>query len=553
MPEPIITLTTDFGEESPYVAAMKGVILGINPSARLVDLSHQIPPQNLAYAEFFLSGAIPYFPHDALHVVVVDPGVGTQRALLYVEVAGHRLLVPDNGCWTELAALAGQTPLVIRLAEPRYWRHPVSATFHGRDILAPVAGHLSLGVDPRTLGPQVEEWVRCELRRPTLVPGRLAGEVMFVDRFGNLITNIPGEALTMLAEPRRFQVGDAEVRYQVRAYAEAEPGTPVALVSSNGMLEIAITNGNAAQRLEAGVGTPVLVTQAEDPPPSESGEHDDPGADLAMETFSAAIPRRSSKRALRSGLFIALVFVPLISYSILATIALAILLLRPQPWDPFEILPDREGDLKGAKHQKQAAVLYDRVLPERPVPDKLKVELGRTIRVGDVEVTPQSVELRRVEFRRPGFAPEPALDDSLVLHLLFQNISQDVVFSPTDPFFDRSWKGIASGKKPYTGLNIGRDHLWGGPLPWTAGPQPEERDTIAGQQYKMLQPGEQLTTLVCTDPQDHVGRLLASYRGHLIWRVQVRRGLVQVHEREVSTTAVIGVQFKDTDIRKPAT
>ncbi len=492
MPEPIITLTTDFGEESPYVAAMKGVILGINPSARLVDLSHQIPPQNLAYAEFFLSGAIPYFPHDALHVVVVDPGVGTQRALLYVEVAGHRLLVPDNGCWTELAALAGQTPLVIRLAEPRYWRHPVSATFHGRDILAPVAGHLSLGVDPRTLGPQVEEWVRCELRRPTLVPGRLAGEVMFVDRFGNLITNIPGEALTMLAEPRRFQVG-------------------------------------------------------------ESGEHDDPGADLAMETFSAAIPRRSSKRALRSGLFIALVFVPLISYSILATIALAILLLRPQPWDPFEILPDREGDLKGAKHQKQAAVLYDRVLPERPVPDKLKVELGRTIRVGDVEVTPQSVELRRVEFRRPGFAPEPALDDSLVLHLLFQNISQDVVFSPTDPFFDRSWKGIASGKKPYTGLNIGRDHLWGGPLPWTAGPQPEERDTIAGQQYKMLQPGEQLTTLVCTDPQDHVGRLLASYRGHLIWRVQVRRGLVQVHEREVSTTAVIGVQFKDTDIRKPAT
>jgi len=212
MPDPIITLTTDFGEESPYAAAMKGVILGLNPSARIVDLSHQIPPQNLAYAAFFLAGAIPSFPHEALHVIVVDPGVGTERALLYVEVAGHRLLVPDNGCWTEWTRTANPAPLVIRLAEPRYWRHPVSATFHGRDILAPVAGHLSLGVDPRTLGPQVEEWVRYEPRRPTLDPGCLAGEVMFVDRFGNLITNIPGEALSMLAGTPRFQVGDEEVR-----------------------------------------------------------------------------------------------------------------------------------------------------------------------------------------------------------------------------------------------------------------------------------------------------------------------------------------------------
>src|SRR5262249_34860862 len=162
----IITLTTDFGEESPYVAAMKGVILGINPNARIVDLSHQIPPQDLDYAAYFLAGAIPSFPPQVVHLIVVDPGVGTERALLYVEADGHRLLVPDNGCWTELIGTAA--PRVIRLAETHYWRHPVSATFHGRDILAPVAGHLSLGVDPRTLGPEVEKWVRLKLPRPTL-------------------------------------------------------------------------------------------------------------------------------------------------------------------------------------------------------------------------------------------------------------------------------------------------------------------------------------------------------------------------------------------------
>src|SRR5712692_570889 len=122
MPDPIVTLTTDFGEESPYVAAMKGVILGINPNARLVDLSHQIPPQVVRHAAFFLASAIPYFPPGVIHVCVVDPGVGSDRALLCVEVAGHRLLVPDNGCWTELANPSGQAPIVIRLADPRYWR-----------------------------------------------------------------------------------------------------------------------------------------------------------------------------------------------------------------------------------------------------------------------------------------------------------------------------------------------------------------------------------------------------------------------------------------------
>src|SRR5436305_6475893 len=169
MPDPIITLTTDFGEDSPYVAAMKGVILGINPAVRLVDLSHQIPPQDVRHAAFFLASAIPCFPLGVIHVVVVDPGVGTDRALLYVDVAGHRLLLPDNGCWTLLARQAERPPSVLRLAESRFWRQVVSATFHGRDILAPVAGHLSLGVEPPSLGPVATSWV--ELAFPEPVQG----------------------------------------------------------------------------------------------------------------------------------------------------------------------------------------------------------------------------------------------------------------------------------------------------------------------------------------------------------------------------------------------
>jgi S-adenosylmethionine hydrolase len=256
MLDPIITLTTDFGEESPYTAAMKGVILGINPQARLLDLTHQIPPQDLRYAAVFLAGSIPYFPSETIHVIVVDPGVGTDRALLYVEAEGHRLLVPDNGCWTSLLRSGTAPQRVIRLAQPRFWRHPVSATFHGRDILVPVAAHLSLGVRPELLGPAVHEWVRPDTPLPIESPGGISGEVVFVDHFGNLITNIPGE---WVGSAGTIHVGWTTVPRLVHTYAEAEPGALVALVSSAGLLEIAVAQGNAAERLQLGVGAPVAV------------------------------------------------------------------------------------------------------------------------------------------------------------------------------------------------------------------------------------------------------------------------------------------------------
>jgi S-adenosyl-L-methionine hydrolase (adenosine-forming) len=259
MAGPLITLTTDFGNGSHYVAAAKGIILALNPEARVLDLTHDIPPRDLRQAAFFLAVTLPYFPPETLHVVVVDPGVGSQREILYVELANLRVLVPDNGCWTWLIEGGRRRPRVIRLTEKRFWRSRVSATFHGRDIFAPVAANLSLGLDPRELGPIVADWVRLDRPTPRQVANGIAGEVLFVDRYGNLITNIPGETLTLDDRPKRVCVASVEVPRIVRTYSEAQPGTLVSLVSSTEWLEVAVSQGNAARQLGAGIGTPVTL------------------------------------------------------------------------------------------------------------------------------------------------------------------------------------------------------------------------------------------------------------------------------------------------------
>ncbi|MFO0844511.1 MAG: SAM-dependent chlorinase/fluorinase [Gemmataceae bacterium] len=253
MDGPIVTLTTDFGTSSHFVAAMKGVLLGINPAARILDLSHDIPPFDLRHAAFFLAGALPYFPMGTLHVVVVDPEVGTDRDVLCIDVAGQRLLAPDNGCWTRL----GEPTRVLRVTQPRFWRPAVSSTFHGRDVFAPVAAHLSLGVEPAELGPEATRWRRLEWPTPPRLPDGVAGEIAFVDHFGNLITNIPGDTLPPLSTTR-VAVGEAEAR-PVRTYADGCTGELVALVSSGGLLEVAVVQGSAARRLSAGVGVAVRV------------------------------------------------------------------------------------------------------------------------------------------------------------------------------------------------------------------------------------------------------------------------------------------------------
>jgi S-adenosylmethionine hydrolase len=256
----VITLTTDFGAAAPYVAALKGVILTINPRVPIVDLTHSIPPQDVRHAAFYLATSIPFFPPSALHVVVVDPGVGTDRKLLLVEVGERKLLAPDNGCWTLLEREGGPKPIVRSLTEERFWRQPVSATFHGRDILAPVAAHLTLGEPPSNFGPVMTSWQHLELPKPHSADGGCTGEVIFIDDFGNLITNIPSRLLG--GTVRRLRVGRRVLRsgfQQVRTYGEAASGSLVLLESSIGMLEIAVVNGNASRDLSQEVGAPVAV------------------------------------------------------------------------------------------------------------------------------------------------------------------------------------------------------------------------------------------------------------------------------------------------------
>jgi len=255
----LITLTTDFGQSSPYVAAMKGVILSVNSEARIHDLTHAIRPQDVRHASYFLAASVPYFPAGTIHVCVVDPGVGTERAILLAEAGGQKLLAPDNGCLSNVLRGLGGAPIVRRVTEAKYWRHTVSATFHGRDIFAPVAGHLSRGIESARFGPPASHWLQIETPVPNMTANQIRGEVIFIDDFGNLITNIPGEMVPH--RPAALSVGKKRLKaFQwVQTYAKAAPGALVALISSDGWLEIAQVGGSAARMLRGTVGVKVVV------------------------------------------------------------------------------------------------------------------------------------------------------------------------------------------------------------------------------------------------------------------------------------------------------
>jgi hypothetical protein len=256
---PIITLTTDFGLSGPYVAAMKGVILGINPAARVLDVSHEIGPQNIREAALCLMQVVPYFPAGTIHVVVVDPGVGTSRPLLCMQMHEQVFLAPDNGVlsWAGRHAPAIQC---TQLSETRFWLSSVSATFHGRDILAPVAAHLSSGLAINQLGPAANDWVDLPWPEPIRGPHEVAGEVLTIDRFGNLITNITAPAARgLMHRLARVLCNGQDIGTIRRTYADAQPGELLGLIGSSGLLEIAVRNGNAAQKLGAAAGAAVQV------------------------------------------------------------------------------------------------------------------------------------------------------------------------------------------------------------------------------------------------------------------------------------------------------
>lgn len=257
----IITILTDFGIEDGYVAAMKAVLLSINPKAIIVDITHQVRPQDVFRAALILQATYRYFPKGTIHLVVVDPGVGTGRKAICIKAGGYLFVGPDNGVLS-LAALDCGIGAIVELTSPAYFLKQISDTFHGRDIFAPVAGHLSLGVGINNLGPKMEDFGRLLIPSPINMPdGSLTGKIIYVDRFGNLATNITEEDLQKEAKtmlfPRKkdfiyrstIRAGTTEIKGISTSYAQTKEGQPLAIFGSAGFLEISVNRGNAYRLL----------------------------------------------------------------------------------------------------------------------------------------------------------------------------------------------------------------------------------------------------------------------------------------------------------------
>ena len=256
-----LTLTTDFGLKDGNVGVMKGVIWGIAPHCRIADLSHEISPQNVQEAALILLRSAPYFPRDTVHVVVVDPGVGTERRPIAARLGNQNYIAPDNGVLTlllELAEKKGDPAEIIHLNNPKFWRPEVSHVFHGRDIFAPTGAHLAAGVPIVAMGTSIDDPVRLKFPRPKPTPNGFKGEIIHIDHFGNISTSIRIEDMG-LAESLRIDVGGTKVPGLYHTFGELPPGELMALYGSTGSLIISEVNGSAAARLNARVGDPIIV------------------------------------------------------------------------------------------------------------------------------------------------------------------------------------------------------------------------------------------------------------------------------------------------------
>ena len=264
MANAIITLTTDYGTSDHLVGTLKGVILKINPQVTIVDITHDVTPFDLLDGALAIGSAYSYFPPKTIHVVVVDPGVGTERRPLLVSAQNQYFIAPDNGVLSVIYEREQETLIVRHANTEHYYLQPVSKTFHGRDIFAPVAAWLSKGWQTPSMGDEIQDFKRFALPRPKAADGVVKGVVLRTDAFGNLITNFRGEDLpasAVSAGAIKLQVGNQPVTRLVDTFARGTNGEAIAYLGSSGYLEIAVNKGNAARTLGLTRGAPVILTK----------------------------------------------------------------------------------------------------------------------------------------------------------------------------------------------------------------------------------------------------------------------------------------------------
>ncbi|MCZ2078255.1 MAG: SAM-dependent chlorinase/fluorinase [Bryobacteraceae bacterium] len=260
MPRSIITLTTDFGASDHFVGTMKGVLLSIAPQAQLVDITHNLNPFEISEGAFVIGQAYRYFPKNTVHLVVIDPGVGTARRPILVQAGGQFFVAPDNGVLSMV--YSREKPKVRAVTADKFFLKPVSHTFHGRDVFSPVAAHTARGTPPAAFGKLIKDYLRLDLETPSRTGKRVwTGTILKIDHFGNLITNFRMEEFEDI-QTRRFEmaVGTRRLWRLANTYAEVEPGELVLIAGSAGFIEICANQASAAKLLGCGVGAPAELT-----------------------------------------------------------------------------------------------------------------------------------------------------------------------------------------------------------------------------------------------------------------------------------------------------
>jgi S-adenosylmethionine hydrolase len=261
MKNSIVTLLTDFGIKDHYVASIKGVILSINPRCLLIDITHQLNSHDIEEGTFILASAYSYFPKGTIHLCVVDPGVGGSRKPILLVTRNYFFVGPDNGLFT-LVLQREKVKQIVAITEKKYFLPKVSRTFHGRDVFAPVAAHLSLGVKPSAFGYEINYLNKLRVQKPIVKEGKLLGEILHIDAFGNLISNIDEEKLFRFIQNKPFsiQAGKGLISGLKKAYWEGKKGELIALFGSGGFLEISAREGNAQKMLKVKKGDPIWIS-----------------------------------------------------------------------------------------------------------------------------------------------------------------------------------------------------------------------------------------------------------------------------------------------------